>query len=184
MGRPWVFLAFWGFAFGANADTIINNSATIVINARPLPIGMAGTRPAQGGTTPPANTRISYQPSELIAYLPPHCAQLYESMLYGPQRHESGTVLAGVRSEFSSQCGDAMTSARQALIKDKLNQAQSSQAQRVATANTLAQTSKTKEQCDEMLRNLVSRRNRVNAMSEGELADLARFEDTYTNRCK
>ena len=131
---------------------------------------------------PPAN--LAYTPAELIPYLTPRCSQLYEAQIYAAQRHESYAAINNVRAEFSQQCGDALNDARQALYKDKLKKYEANQDQRKAVANAAVVSSRTQEQCNELLRILAEKRKRLSTMNEGERADQARSEDAYTARCK
>ena len=65
---------------------------------------------------------------------------------------------------------------------DKQQQDQRRDEQAIAKADkSRAQVSA--EQCYEMLRILHGKRQRTASMSDGEKADLQRFEDNYKNRC-
>jgi hypothetical protein len=158
-----------------NTNIIIQNQRTVWAN-NPVPV-------IRNLPRPPAPV-FQYQPRELLPYMSPRCAQLYEAELGGFTRRTSGSVGAGVHNEFLSSCPDAMSEARQSLNRDKLEKYNATQDQKSAARSSAQRDKITREQCDELLRILAGQRKRIDSMSDGEKADHAHSEQNYAARCK
>jgi hypothetical protein len=180
-----------GFSTAGHAQTTVNNTVnntTNIIIQRQQTVILRSTVPVLR-TPPPAPREapppaFSYQPRELLPYMSPRCAQLYEAQLNGFARRTSASIGAGVRDEFQSDCPDAVNDARQSLNRDKLGKYTSAQDQKVAAKSAAQQDMMTRDQCSELLRILANKRKRIDSMSPGEKEDQARSEERYAGRCK
>ena len=189
MFEQWVFgarlalLALGCTAGAAFAQTTITNTTTLIIQHRTTTVvdPGAGTRPAVAYSPPP---NLPIQPRELLPYMSPRCAQLYETQLGGPGRRAVGSTAAELRNEFQTNCPDAVSEARKSAYQDKLQHYNAAQSSKVASNEAARQNRLTQQQCDEMLRILADRRKRVDSMDEGQKDDQAHFEANYSARCK
>jgi hypothetical protein len=162
----------------------IRQQPTLVVPAPAPQIRTARPLPPPLPKPPPPPSSFAYQPRELLRYMSPRCAQLYEMQLSGPQRGMRTVTQGSLREEFQSRCPEAVSEARAGLYQDQLRSYYAQSGQKAAARMAAEQDRLTREQCDEMLSNLVGRRKRVDTMSDGEKVDLARFEAIYSNRCK
>ena len=192
--RDWTDLALLalsavGVVTGATAQTTVNNtvnnnSTSIVIKQSVIVHNSARAAPApRPAPPPPAPQVFPYQPRELLPYMSPRCAQLYELEL-SPARRTPYAVGAGVRNEFRSDCPDAINEARKSLFQNKASKYNAAQDQKLAATNAAAQDKMSKDQCSELLRILANKRKRLDSMTDGEKADHARSEENYAARCK
>ena len=174
----------------SESQTVINNGsnnttnvtvqrAPVVVIQRRLPVGQIP--PAMAPR--PAPTSFPYQQRELLPYMSPRCAQLYELQLNGNARRTSRSAGSDIREEFRLSCQDAVANAQKALYQEKLKSYTATQESIRAEQLASDQTRAAREQCDELLRILAMKRKRVSTMSEGERADHERFEANYRARC-
>jgi hypothetical protein len=190
VGRLAILSLLWCHVSTAHAQTTTINSVNanaVVIQkqesaaVRPSP-ALPSRQPLQG---PSAQTvGIPFLPRELLAYMSPRCAQLFEVELRGGSRSLDRTVSVGLQTEFQMNCPDAVSEARKALTQDKLRKYDAAQAQRTAAQNAAQQDKLTREQCSEWLRILAGKRKRLDSMTEGEKSDHQRFEQNFLARCK
>jgi len=157
-------------------------------SSRPCP-GTARTELRGLGSGQQATT---YQPSyvppvekapDYLPYLSIECAQLNDAIRTGPSRGLKSGPMSELQADYRKRCSEDDYLARKQLREaDKQQQDQRRDEQALAKADkSRAQISA--EQCYEMLRILHGKRQRVATMSDGEKADLQRFEDNYKNRC-
>ena len=178
--------AAFGYAQTTVNNTVNNNTTTIIVQKQQNVIvhsAVPATRtPPPPREPPPPN--FPFQPRELLPYMSPRCAQLYEAELTGFTRRTGVSAAVGVRNELQSNCPDAVSDARKSLHQDKLGKYNAAQDQKIAARNSAQQDKMTKEQCSELLRILANKRKRIDSMTEGEKADHAHSEENYAGRCK
>jgi hypothetical protein len=174
-----------------SAQTVINNNGSnnttnVIVQRAPVVIIERGQQARQispAATARPPPPSFPYQQRDLLPYMSPRCAQLFEAQLTSGARRTSYSAAVEVREEFRLHCQDAASEAQKALYQDKLKSY--NLRQETASVDRLAaQQSKTsREQCDELLRILAAKRKRVPAMTDGERADHERSEANYQTRC-
>jgi hypothetical protein len=92
--------------------------------------------------------------------------------------------MSELATNYRLRCGEDEQQAHQKLSQarsDERSQRRMAQAQQSAE---VARAKLTVEQCNEMLRVLAGRRQRVASMTPGEKTDLDLFEANYRARCK
>jgi hypothetical protein len=156
---------------------IIQKQETVVTRAPPVVV----VRPSP---PPPAPAEFPYQQRDLLPYMSPRCAQLFEVELSRYARRAGNSVVAGVQNEFRTSCPDAIADARRGLYQDKLRQYDAAQNQKMAARSAAQQDKLTHEQCSELLRILAGKRKRLDSMTDGEKSDHQRSEQNYTARCQ
>ena len=115
-------------------------------------------------------------------YLSPACKELNDAIRTASTRGVGGDAVRGLQREWSQRCsddvGDAHVRMRQAQRDDReRKRAEVAEAQARQTSANVH-----REQCDEMLCILARKRKRTD-LSDGERADLARFEANFEQRC-
>jgi hypothetical protein len=93
-------------------------------------------------------------------------------------------VIADLQREYYAKCSEEEREARQQLGEQQRGERDQRTAARRAERNERDGVVRQSEQCCESLRILHTKRQRISTMTEGEKADLARFEDAYQARCK
>jgi hypothetical protein len=155
----------------------------------------AGERAARGaGNTmtyyPPVQPENRYQASPPsigeapahIKFMSPRCSALHDALRTAAARGLAAETMTKMRRDYPGECAENETEARGRLQQelreknDEKRQAESSQLQQ-RNRTTLQQ-----EQCGESKRILVTKRARTD-LTEGERAELQRFEANYRARC-
>jgi site-specific DNA-cytosine methylase len=134
------------------------------------------TRPMQAGTVGRAPDHLQYLSTE--------CAQLNDALRTAGARGVGHAVQRDLQMEYQRKCAEDDSEARRQVWKDKSAERQARRDEREARASEKAQTQREREQCNEMLRILHAKRQRMATLTPGEQADLQRFEDNYNARCK
>lgn len=136
--------------------------------------------------TPPsryetAQARIAEAPATL-RYLSPRCASLSDAIRTAPARGLKYDTINELHREYRRECAEDENEAQQRLSQERREQ---SQQQREAKAASQAEQERAKikaQQCGESKRILLTKRARTD-LTEGEKADLKRFEENYLARC-
>lgn len=181
-----ILVSAWSLDISAYAHTIVNstvnnNTTNIVVKTQQTLIITQSSSAIR--TSEPPST-FAYQPHELLPYMSPRCAQLYEAQLNRYKRRMSATVAAGVSDEFQSKCLDSVAEARRSLFQAKIDKRNTTQDQNLAAKRSAEQDQSTREQCGELHRILVAKRKRLDSMTDGEKADHARVEGNFSANCK
>jgi len=144
------------------------------------------------GPTPEANRRPAppvpiARATEELAYMSPQCASMKEGMRTAPARGVDARTQAELRRNYHAQCMDDQADAHRQLSEEKRLKRQEAQQERqqVQQQKQLAKADHDKlmSQCAEMRAALRQRQART-GMGEGELRDLALFEQRYQSRCQ
>ncbi|OYU45069.1 MAG: hypothetical protein CFE44_09485 [Burkholderiales bacterium PBB4] len=87
-----------------------------------------------------------------------------------------------LRRNYQQECGAEENLARQQMYGYQQNQQRANYEQRNATVNTEMQSQAAMDQCRESMRIIKTKKNRPN-LTDGEKAELQRFEDNVRARC-
>jgi hypothetical protein len=142
--------------------------------------GAAQHQPTPAYTTLPQAGRAA----EHLAYLSQPCAELNDAIRTAPARGLKSTTVGDLMREYQQKCSEDDQAARQRLQQDRNMQRDLRQAQVSTQQAEINQARTARDLCDQQLRNLAERRKRQSTMSEGEQADLRRFEASYAERCR
>lgn len=189
-----VAVAGFGAAPQASAQSVYRcrSGSSTYVSDRPCTTGAASTL---GTLAPAPSYSNNQQPSTLYlprpekaaehtAYLSPACADIAEAIRTGPTRGVRGEVLSGLHTEYRQKCADEDAAARQRVQEDRRRDRDARQSAQLASQQQQQLSRQAVEQCNELLRILAGKRQRVATMSEGERADLQRSEENYAQRCK
>jgi hypothetical protein len=133
---------------------------------------------------PPAYASASLPPApEHLPYLGAECAQLNDAVRTAPARGLRGQALYELHADYRRRCSEDENLALQALWRDRNQQRDARQQQRLAEQAQRQNARVAQEQCQEMQRILQTRRQRDSAAGESERAELQRFEGNYRARC-
>lgn len=133
-----------------------------------------------------------YQPPvetapEWWQYLSGRCATLHDGLRTARSRGLKYETIQEMRRNYETQCGEEERDARRQLSRNKREQRKQKQeeakSQALAQEQAMDQVRLREQQCGEARRILASKRRRTD-LTEGELADLQRFEDNYRSRCE
>ncbi|QJW83360.1 hypothetical protein HK414_01540 [Ramlibacter terrae] len=149
-------------------------------------------RPCSGqlvyGATPNAGTPPSRpipgvgEAPRHLQYMSPRCASLNDALRTAAARGLKYETVATMRRDYRAECGENENDARTQLSRDAGAQRQQQVAERQMQAAEQERAALHQQQCDESKRILVTKRNRP-GLTDGERAELARFEDNYKARC-
>ncbi len=138
---------------------------------------------------PSSSSYTSYTPPlkrapEHQAYLSPRCADLNDALRTAPSRGVRGQALIDLQDTYRRDCAEDEQAAYQQLYRARNEQRESRKAQQMAEQAVRDEQRTHREQCDEMARILHGRRQKLDQLNDGQKADLQRFQDSYTQRCK
>lgn len=117
-----------------------------------------------------------------LKYLSPRCASLNDAIRTAPARGLKWDTIADMRREYSRECADSESESRAKLNEDRSAQQKEKLEARNAEKAERDRASIQAQQCGESKRILLAKRARTD-LTEGEKADLRRFEDNYRTRC-
>lgn len=141
--------------------------------------------PVQEPVRPPAPPAAPLRRApDHLSYLTPHCAQLNDAVRTAPNRGLRGQALQDLYDTYRRECSDDEQAALQQLYRQRQQTKDSERARRNAEQAARNEVQLQREQCDEMQRILHARRQRMDTLTEGQKADLQRFQDNYTQRCR
>ena len=135
-------------------------------------------------TTPSYEPRVSKldQAPDTLKHLSPRCASLNDAIRTAPARGLKHDVISDMRKEYREQCSEEESEARSKMSRerreDKQQRAEADKAEQRSRERTAIQ----QQQCGESKRILFTKRARTD-LTDGEKADLQRFEDNYRSRC-
>jgi hypothetical protein len=117
-----------------------------------------------------------------LQYMSPRCASLNDALRTAPARGLKSETISTMRRDYQAECGENESEARSQMSRDSSAQRQERNAQQKAQVVAQNDARLRAQQCEESKRILITKRNRPN-LTEGERAELARFEDNYRARC-
>ena len=142
------------------------------------------------GRAPPLPTKVpstevpaTGRAAEYLSYMSVPCAELAEAVRTGPARGLRADTMSDLQNDFRKRCSEDEQRAKQRLSVAQQRQRDQVAARQTAEQAEQSRSAATREQCDEMLRILHSRRQRASTFNSGEKADLERFDSNYRSRC-
>ncbi|MBI3100877.1 MAG: hypothetical protein HYY98_04895 [Burkholderiales bacterium] len=203
MKSVWVCMALVGGSLWAGAASAQmtyhcrdSNGSNFVL-ARPCPSDMRTTA-VVGGPAPSSSyssSSGSYRPSsrstgdepEHLQYMGGRCRSLYQAMRTASSRGLKYDAIEDLRREYKRECSEEEESAYTRLSTDRYNrkkeQREEEKATRLADQASRDREDRFLQQCAESRRILQAKQARTD-LSEGEKADLRRFEENFIARCK
>ncbi|MBI2733233.1 MAG: hypothetical protein HYX44_08015 [Aquabacterium sp.] len=122
--------------------------------------------------------------ADILPYLPARCAELNEAMRTAPARGVRADVQSQLRDEYRQKCGDEDEEARRRLSADRRASREAAAEARQAEQMQKQLNEQEQSRCHELQRILMSKRQRLPDMSEGEKGDLQRSEQAFKERCR
>jgi hypothetical protein len=139
-----------------------------------------------GGAPTPPTPRSSYSgvgeaPGHL-QYMSPRCASLNDALRTAGARGLKSETISTMRRDYRAECGENENEARMQYSRDQGAERQQKSAERQAQASAQSQAKLHEQRCEESKRILITKRTRPD-LTEGERAELKRFEENYRARC-
>ncbi len=139
-----------------------------------------------GGAPVPPTPERSYpgvgQAPGHLTYMSARCASLNDALRTASARGLKPETVSTMRRDYQAECSENESEARSQYYRDTNARRQQKSAERQAQAVAQNQARLHEQQCAESKRILLAKRNRPD-LSEGERAELKRFEDNYRARC-
>ncbi|MES2976105.1 MAG: hypothetical protein V4757_20975 [Pseudomonadota bacterium] len=117
-----------------------------------------------------------------LKYMSPRCASLNDAIRTASARGLQYETVAQMRKDYSRECADSEREAHSKMYEDRKDQMQQRREAATAEKQERDRASMREQQCGESKRILLSKRARTD-LTEGEKAELRRFEDNYRSRC-
>lgn len=117
-----------------------------------------------------------------LRYLSPRCASLHDSIRTGPARGLTSQTLSAARKEYDRECREDEMEAMQQMRREQQDKRSQKVAEQKAQVAMQERSKQQEAQCGEAKRILKNKKARTD-LTEGEKADLKRFEDNYLARC-
>jgi hypothetical protein len=154
-----------------------------VISTQPCPssgivyYGPAPAKPVYEAPLPPS------RPAPVVLrYLSPRCASLNDALRTAGTRGLKYDTVNQMQREYAEQCSENESEAYSQIAQERKDNkkklTESKEAERLDQERSAIQ----QQQCAESKRILYNKRARKD-LTEGEKADLQRFEDNFHNRC-
>lgn len=169
---------------GVTAQTryTCNSNGNIYQSTQPCPVsGLVYHGPVSNPRYEPPVPKIAQAPASL-SYLSARCASLNDAIRTAPARGLKYDTINELRSEYSRECADNEREASNRVSQDRNAQKQRMDDAKNADREERERASIREQQCGESKRILYTKRARTD-LTDGERADLRRFEETYRSRC-
>lgn len=135
----------------------------------------------QRRTYTPPEPRIEAAPPQ-IKYLSARCSSLHDALRTAPARGLKPETIETMRREYENACRDEEMEAREKLHNDKFSKVKQRKEEEIENRKAQERTALQVQQCGESKRILNAKRARTD-LTEGEKADLQRFEENFKSRC-
>ena len=122
------------------------------------------------------------QAPEYITYMSARCASLHDAMRTANARGLDYRTQNEMRQNYTRECAEDEAEARNRWYRDRGEKKQMARSEEEAARRNQERTKQQQEQCGESKRILVTKRQRTD-LTEGEKAELQRFEANYKARC-
>ncbi|WP_255429276.1 hypothetical protein [Ramlibacter albus] len=179
-----VLLLAAGSAAAQNRYQCRTSSGATYLSDRPCSgeSGMVYYGPAPSSPTyTPAMPRLGEAPGHL-RYMSARCSGLHDAIRTAPARGLKSDTLYTMQRDYQRECGEEEAEARTQFNRDQRDQRQQKVAERQSQAQAVERTKQQQAQCDESKRILAIKQRRTD-LSDGEKADLKRFEENFKSRC-
>ena len=139
---------------------------------------------------PPAERSSNYTPPRpkiedappQIKYLSARCSSLNDALRTAPARGLKYETIETMRKNYDNECRDEEMEAREKLSSDKYAKIKQRKEEEIENKKVQERTALQVQQCGESKRILNTKRARTD-LTDGEKADLQRFEENYKSRC-
>ncbi len=150
-------------------------------------IGPIGDNSSRSHSSPnPYSTRSTYgsisEPPAYYNYLSGECRSLNDALRTASTRGSGPDTRHDLHKEWQRKCSEDAAEAMRAYSNAQREASENKRQARQQQEFAVDQARLGKEQCNEMLRILATKRKRGD-LTDGERVDLKRFEDNYRNRC-
>ena len=189
--RPkWIFTAALATALawlagGADAQTRYTcrtSNGTQYVSTQPCPSNVIIYGPTERESPYQAPIpKIGEAPSTL-RYMSPRCASLNDAIRTAYARGLKSETVSEMRRNYNIECAESDADARSRMSQDRGDQQQQRRQEKEAEKMERDRASMREQQCGESKRILFTKRARTD-LTEGEKAELKRFEDNYRSRC-
>jgi hypothetical protein len=188
-------LAMWCAASGVQAQVRYqcrSASGSVYLSDRPCATSNTNTN------TNTSNAPIYYGPTErpqytppipgigeapeYITYMSPRCSALHDAMRTASARGLDYRTQSEMRRNYQRECSEDESEARAKWARERGEKKQLARSEEESARRAQERTKQQQEQCGEAKRILVTKRQRTD-LTEGEKADLQRFEANYKARC-
>ena len=119
---------------------------------------------------------------DFLPYLSARCSGMNDAVRTSAARGLGYQAAQELRRNYQQECGAEEQFARQQMVGGQQSQRRTDYEQRKAMESSEMQSQAATDQCRESMRIIKTKRNRPN-LTEGEKADLQRFEDNIRARC-
>lgn len=161
-------------------------SGSVYLSDMPCGASASGNAPVYyGPTEQPQYTRPAPsvgQAPEYITYMSPRCAALHDALRTAPARGLDSHTQGEMRRNYQRECAEDESEARAKWSRERGEQRQVARSEQESQRRARERTKQQQEQCGESKRILVLKRQRTD-LTEGEKAELQRFEANYKARC-
>lgn len=147
-------------------------------------LGTIGPLQREGTSNTPMRMAPLGRAPDHLGRLSPACAQLNDAIRTAPARGVGTGVQRDLQAEYQKKCGEEDRQARKEVADAQAAESQARRANRDARDAARSESQRQHDQCQEMLRILHGKRQRMAAMTPGERADFERFESNYATRCR
>lgn len=138
----------------------------------------------------PADTGNTYQPRPQsigeappqLKYMSPRCSGLNDALRTASARGLNYDTIGKMRKDYQAECGEDEREAHGKLSEEARDKSLQKRDAKMAEARERERTAVQQEQCGESKRILRNKRARTD-LTEGEKAELERFEANYKARC-
>lgn len=121
---------------------------------------------------------------DILPYLSPECAQMNDAVRTGPTRGLKSAAMSELMTNYRLRCGEDEQQAHQKMSQARSDEREQRKLAQVAQNAEVARAKLGVDQCNEMLRILSGKRQRMVSMTPGEQRDVVLFEANYRSRCK
>jgi TfoX/Sxy family transcriptional regulator of competence genes len=119
---------------------------------------------------------------EYLRHMSARCASLHDALRTASTRGLKYETIATMRQDYQRECAEDEMQARQLMSREQFDKRLAQRADIQAQQQAEAQTKAQQQQCAESRRVLYVKKQRTD-LTEGERADLARFEENLKSRC-
>lgn len=136
------------------------------------------------GNPTPQPTYIPKLPDapDHLKHLSPRCSSMNDAIRTGPARGVNYETTAALQKEYRRECAEDESEAIRKLATERNDARIAKQEEKQAVAQQQQRSQLAQQQCDESKRILYNKKRRTD-LTDGEKADLQRFEDAYKSRC-
>lgn len=178
-------LAMVSLCTGLQAQTryVCTANGTTYQSTQPCPgggitsYGPVPSRPSLDPKIP----KIGQAPTNL-KYLSPRCASLNDALRTAPARGLKYDTISQMQQEYRQECAESESEANAMVSQERRDEREKANEARKAQALNKERTLMQQQQCGESKRILYNKRARTD-LTDGEKADLRRFEENYRSRC-